>query len=148
MCIDSQVKALSTEETAWFQSKFKALKDIPDSMIGKLSFSTLLQLNEALARDASANKKLEADARMAQNADSLLVSPNTVLPGIDDRQGRIHELWFKGGPACSAQFLWNRAREVLGNDGIPALASYDMDAMGCGGCVTAKAWLELANPAS
>ena len=77
--LEGTAKSLLAEEAAWFQAKFKSLKDIPVSMIGKLSFSTLLQLNEALAQDESASKKLEADARMAMNADSLLKSPNVFV---------------------------------------------------------------------
>ena len=31
---------------------------------------------------------------------------------------------------------------------MTALGNYDLDAVGCGGCVTPKGWLEIHNPAS
>jgi len=139
---------LNAEETAWIQANFKALKGIPSSLACRMDFGQMIQMNDVLLRQEIAAKKMEADAKLAANADKLLESPNKVEAGFDDRQERLHDLWFKGGPACSAQYLWNKAREILGNEGVPALASYDMDSIGWGGCVTAKGWLELANPAS
>ena len=139
--------AVTAEESQWFQNKFKALQGLPSSMY-RFPIDVLLHINDALVRDESASRRMEADSRMAQNADSLLANPRAIQPGWDDRLTRLHPLWFMGGPACSAQQLWNLARNTLGNDCIPALASHDMDSVGWGGSVTAKGWLELANPAS
>lgn len=114
----------------------------------RLPVDVLLHLNDALVRDEHSTNKMEADCRMSSNAEFLLANPRAVQPGWDDRLTRFHPLWFQGGPACSAQTLWSQARNILGNEGVTALASYDMDSVGWGGSVTAKGWLELANPAS
>ena len=37
---------------------------------------------------------------------------------------------------------------MKGEDGILPLGNYDLEAIGCGGCITPKGWAELHNPAS
>ncbi len=54
--------------TDWLRSKFPALKSLPAGIAGKLDLATLLQLNEALVKDSKAYKKLEPEAKLAQNA--------------------------------------------------------------------------------
>jgi len=53
-----------------------------------------------------------------------------------------------GGLACSNQEAWLQAKASISQEGILAIGCYDMDSIGCGGCVTPKAWLELHNPGS
>jgi hypothetical protein len=86
--------------------------------------------------------------RMAKNLEFLKANPTSVPAGKDDRSSVLHQARFYGGMACTAQKMWLEAREVHGLDGIPPLANYDMAASGLGGCVTARGWLELHNPAS
>jgi len=137
----------TNEETAWIQNKFRSLNGLPASFM-RYPLPTLIQLNDAIVRDESIMRKMEADMKMTMNAEALAANPRAVQAGWDDRLTRIHNIWFLGGPACSAQMLWEYGRSVLGNEGVTALASFDMDSIGLGGCVTAKGWLELANPAS
>lgn len=125
-----------------------ALKDIPAEMLRTLPLSTVLQLNEALSRESRLKKLMDADAKLQHNAETLAANPTRVEAGVDDRGGILHQARFLGGAGCSAQCIWLKAREVLGTEGIPALGNYDMDAIGCGGSVTAKGWQELHNPAS
>ncbi len=147
LALDKGQLAATPEESLWFQNKFKALQGLPSSMY-RFPIDVLLHINDALVRDENSARRMEADSRMSQNAEFLIANPRAVQQGWDDRLTRLHPLWFQGGPACSAQFLWSQARTILGNDGVQALASYDMDTVGWGGSVTAKGWLELANPAS
>ena len=37
---------------------------------------------------------------------------------------------------------------MIGEEGVLALGNYDLEAIGCGGCVTPRGWAELRNPAS
>jgi len=138
---------VTIEESNWIQNKFKSLQGLPASFL-KYPLPTLLHLNDAIVRDENAMRRMEVDMRMTMNAESLIANPRAVAAGWDDRLTRIHNLWFMGGPACSAQALWEQGRLVLGNEGVAALSSFDMDSIGLGGSVTAKGWLELANPAS
>jgi len=85
---------------------------------------------------------------MARSLESLRDRPVQVAAGADNRSDQLHPARFLGGTVCSAKKLWREARDHLGLEGIPALANYDMAAIGLGGCVTARAWKELHNPAS
>jgi hypothetical protein len=125
-----------------------ALKDIPAEMLRSLPLSTVLQLNDALARESRSKKLMDADAKLQHNAELLSTSPTRVEGGVDNRGSILHSARFLGGAGCSAQCIWLKAREILGTDGMPALGNYDMDAIGCGGSVTAKGWQEIHNPAS
>ena len=132
----------------WLRLKFPALQSLPTVIAGRLDLGTLLQLNDTLVRDSKAFKKLEPDAKLAQNVELCASTPTVVSEGLDNRKTSLHETRFLGGGACSAQTIWIRARELLGNEGVPALGGYDMDAVGCQVSVTPKGWLELHNPAS
>jgi hypothetical protein len=44
--------------------------------------------------------------------------------------------------------MWREVREVKGLDGIPTLSSYNLSAIGLGGCVTMRGFKEMHNPAS
>ena len=85
---------------------------------------------------------------MARSLETLRDKPVKVDAGEDDRSEKLHPARFLGGAVCSAKKLWRAARDTLGLEGIPPLANYDMTAVGLMGCVTARAWKELHNPAS
>jgi len=131
----------------WLKERFPALKSLPSSGY-KMDIPSLMSINEQLVRDSRAFKKLEPEAKLSQNLEWSIQHPVTVAVGLDDRKTILHSARFIGGAACSAQELWLKARELLGNEGVQALGGYDLDAVGCGGSVTAKGWLELHNPAS
>jgi hypothetical protein len=124
------------------------IKDLPEEMVKQLPLPTLLQLNTALAKESRSAEKLSVNARLTQNAQKLLTSPVEVKHGWDDRKELLHEARFLGGSSCSGQHMWLRAREVLGAKGVVPLGNYDMDSVGCGGCVTPRGWQELHCPAS
>ena len=68
--------------------------------------------------------------------------------GDVNRKNQLHEARFLGGACSSLTDQWGEARAAIGEAGILALGNYDLDAVGCGGSATPKAWLELHNPAS
>ncbi len=125
-----------------------ALRDIPAEMLRTLPLSTVLQLNEALSRETRLKKLMDADAKLQHNVETLAAAPLRVEAGFDNRGSTLHSARFPGGAGCSSQCTWLKAREILGTDGAPAIGNYDMDAIGCGGNVTAKGWQEIHNPAS
>ena len=139
---------LSEEEREYLNNRLKALKGAPVSLLNRLDLQGMLQLNETLARESQVSGKLEAEAKLSDNYEDLISRPEPVKAGFDDRVKTLHACRFLGGAGCAAQTLWSRAREVLGNEGIPAISTYDMDAVGSGGSVTPKGWLEIHNPAS
>ena len=60
----------------------------------------------------------------------------------------LHPARFLGGACSSLADQWAEARRSIGEAGVTALGNYDLNAVGCGGCVTPKGWLEIHNPAS
>ena len=139
---------LSDEERAFLHDRLKALKGAPASLLQKLDFNAMLQLNESLAREDVVAAKRAEEAKLSENYDELLGHPVPVRAGFDDRIRQLHASRFLGGAGCAAQALWARAREVQGNDGVKAISTYDMDAVGSGGSVTPRGWSEIHNAAS
>jgi hypothetical protein len=124
------------------------IRGLPADMIKQMPLATMLQLNAALAKESKSVEKLSVNARLAQNAQKLQSAPTEIRHGWDDRKELLHEARFLGGPSCSGQYLWLRAREILGAKGVLPIGNYDMDSVGCGGCVTPRGWQEIHNPAS
>jgi len=125
-----------------------SVQHLPAAFLSKLSEDHLFQLNSALARESKLSGRMQVSAKLTFNAQQLVASPVAVPAGLDDRRDHLHAARFLGGASCSAQALWLKAREVLGAKGVVALGNYDLDSLGCGGCVTPKGWLELHNPSS
>jgi hypothetical protein len=125
-----------------------ALKHLPEDMLRQLSRSEVFQLNTAFLKESKVANKLQTNARLTMNAQQLVNNPIMVPAGKDDRKSVLHRARFLGGASCSAQVLWLQAREEIGLEGVTPIGNYDLDSIGCGGCVTPKAWLVIHNPAS
>jgi len=126
-----------------------AIQHLPEEMLSKMSVAMLFQLNSALAKESKLASKLGPAAKLASNMQQLQQSPSVVNSGLDDRKNKIHTSRFTlGGLCCSNQEAWLQAKGSLSQEGVVAIGCYDMDSIGCGGCVTPKGWLELHNPGS
>ena len=124
------------------------LKDLPESFLKKLPMSAMFQLNTALSKEKKTAEKLGVNSRLAKNAQKLARCPLAVEKGQDNRRDILHPARFMGGASCALTDQWSAARKVIGEGGVIPLGNYDLDAVGCGGSVTPKGWLELHNPAS
>lgn len=124
------------------------VKDLSADMISQLPLSAVFQLNAALAKESKTASKMNVSQRLTSNAQATQTSPVKISEGFDDRKEKLHDARFIGGASCSGQFLWLRAREVLGPKGVTPFGNYDMDSVGCGGCVTPRGWEEIQNPGS
>jgi len=118
-------------------------------MLDGLSDANIFSLNAALTKEMKIAHKQGAAAKLAANMQQLAQNPVRVEPGLDDRKTKISSSRFTlGGLCCSNQEAWLHGKSHIGQDGILAIGCYDMDSIGCGGCVTPKGWLELHNPGS
>ncbi len=90
----------------------------------------------------------DAEDRLHANKTALATRFTTVQAGTDNRWTILHPARFLGGAACTAQQLWLTARTVIGLTGHPPLSNYDLTAVGLGGFITSRGWIELGNPAS
>ena len=124
------------------------LEDLPETLVRKLPISALFQLNSALAKERKTSEKLGVNTRLSHNAKKLAKSPAEVEGGLDNRKSILHPARFLGGASCSLGELWEQAKSIVGETGVVPVGNYDLDTVGCGGCVTPKAWLEIHNPAS
>jgi hypothetical protein len=125
-----------------------ALKDMPLNVLQQLSRSEIFQLNTAVLKESKVAGKLQTNAKLTMNAQQLVANPATIPGGLDDRKSVLHPARFLGGASCSAQELWLKAREYLGLNGVTPLGNYDLDSIGCGGCVTPRGWSVIHDPSS
>ncbi len=124
------------------------LQHLPDKMLQQLPLSAIFQLNAALAKEDKSKAKLSVNSRLAMNAKKLAENPAQVKAGIDNRKDKLHYARFLGGASCPNTALWQEARKILGDKGVTPIGNYDLDSVGCGGCVTPRGWQELHNPSS
>ena len=124
------------------------LKDLPEAWLKKLPLSAMFQLNTALAKENKVAEKLGVNSRLAKNSKKIAKHPSIVERGPDNRKDVLHPARFLGGASCALSEQWAAARKVIGDEGVLPLGNYDLEAIGCGGCVTPKGWAELHNPAS
>lgn len=124
------------------------LQNVPESTLRKLPLSAIFQLSNALTKSSKMTDKMTISSRLAMNAEYSRKNPVQVAGGLDNRREVLHEGRFLGGASCPMADLWQRGREVVGPKGPKAIGNYDMDAVGCGGCVTAKGWSLLHDPSS
>ena len=124
------------------------LKELPEALLKKLPISAMFQLNTALAKETKTAEKLGVNAKLAKNSKKLAKHPVIVERGPDNRKDVLHPARFLGGASCGLAEQWAAARKVIGEEGVLPLGNYDLETIGCGGCVTPKGWAELHNPAS
>ena len=124
------------------------LKEVPEHILKKLPLSAMFQLNHALSKEKKNTDKLGTNSKLARNALKVSRNPATVEKGKDNRKDILHPARVLGGASCSLTDQWNEARRNIGEEGVVPLGNYDLDSVGCGGCVTPRGWTELHNPAS
>ena len=136
------------EESSEIWKLLPQLANVPESTLRKLPLSAIFQLSNALTKSSKLQDKMTISSRLALNADNSRKNPVQVASGLDNRRDMLHEGRFLGGAGCSMTDMWTRGKEVVGPKGPKPLGNYDMDAVGCGGCVTAKGWSLLHDPSS
>jgi hypothetical protein len=121
---------------------------MPEHILHQLSRSEIFQLNTAVLKESKVAGKLQTNTKLTMNAQQLVANPVNIPGGLDDRKSVLHPARFLGGASCSAQELWLKAREHLGLNGVTPLGNYDLDSIGCGGCVTPRGWCVIHDPSS
>ena len=99
-------------------------------------------------REGKTAEKLGVNSRLARNSKKLVKNPISIERGVDNRKDVLHPARFLGGASCALQEQWGEAWKVIGEEGVLPLGNYDLESVGCGGCVTPKGWAKLHNPAS
>jgi hypothetical protein len=137
---------ISDSDVAALRSKFPFLKDFSDNFIRSNKPDSLMKLETANMKLKEAERTKDADDKLAHNRSNI--GTICVDMGLDDRTTILHDGRFLPGANCSAAKLWLAARNRIPLHGAPPLGNYDMAAVGLGGFVSPRGWVELANPAS
>jgi hypothetical protein len=144
----SSHSAITDKDLATMRDKFPFLRDFSDGFLGANKPETLIKMEATHLKMRELERQKDAEDRLAANRSALGSNPTTVREGLDDRWNILHPGRFLPGAACSAAKLWLKARKSIGLSGTAPLGNFDMSCVGLGGFVTAKGWVELANPSS
>ncbi len=139
---------LSDQDLAAMRAKFPFLEAFSDTFVRTTPPDSLLKMEATPIKMRESERSRDMDDRLAANRAALSTSSKTVNAGSDDRWASLHEGHFLPGACCSAAKLWLKAREIIGLTGAPPLGNYNLAAVGLGGFVTPKGWVELAKPSS
>ena len=142
---------LSEGDLLILRSRLPNLAGISDQFLQTTSLADLTALNglNPVAQAAPFAPSPSDHSRIMSASLAALTATPTMLPaGVDDRLQNLHPARFLAGPACDAGQLWLAAKAAIGPAGLIPIASYDMEKIGLSGCVTARGWFELHDPAS
>jgi hypothetical protein len=109
---------------------------------------TLLKIETTSIKIREMERIRDVDDKLSADKMAPATTATEVNAGMDNRWTTLHPARFLPGAACSAAKLWLAAREAIGLTGHPPVGNYNLSAVGLGGCVTSKGWLELHNPSS
>ena len=99
-------------------------------------------------KQAEASKAAKGtEVRLHHNFKKATDNP-IYLEGYDNRANMLHPARFLPGAGVPVQNLWLNARRLWGQDGVDAIGNYDLEALGCSGCVTSRGWELLHKPGS
>jgi len=124
------------------------LNEYTDEDLEKYSLATLLKLEATSIKLKNLENNKAAEVKLSSNRDSLDNTYYKVQEGQDNRWSDLHDSRFLPGWGCTSQKMWSRGREVVKNNGYPAIATYDMASVGLAGHVTNQGWVALHNPGS
>jgi hypothetical protein len=130
------------------RSKFLFLRDFSDSFIRATKPDCILKMESTTLKIKESERSRDVDNKLAANHAALSTMPKVLKEGLDNRWKNLHEGRLLPVAGCSAAKLWLTARSSLGLTGGPAPGNYDMHSVGLEGFVSAKGWVELANPSS
>jgi len=122
------------------------LREYSDEELSKYSMETVLKLEATSIKLKNLEKSRSIEEKLAANRDALHETEIQVKEGVDNRMTKIHDARYLPGMTCSSAKMWEGGRRVIGNNGHPPVATYDMKSVGLAGYVTPQGWAALHNP--
>jgi hypothetical protein len=119
-----------------------------DEFLQSRSMDELLRIESTSLRVKDAERTRENEDKLSQNKLGLDTKFYEVQAGRDNRWSDLHPARYLPGAAATAKRQYTRAREVLGLSSPPPIGCYDMQAVGMGGFVQNKGWIELGTMGS
>ncbi len=139
---------MSDADLACLRKRFPFLVDLSDRFVRSQTTSELLKLESTAMKMKMIEQSRDFEDRLASNKASLEERECKVPAGFDNRWDKLHPGRFLGGASCTTKKLWLEARKAVGLSGDRPVGCYDMGAVGMGGFVTSRGWIELHNPGS
>jgi hypothetical protein len=139
---------MEDSDIACLKRKYPFLADFSDAFIRSTGPGDLMKMESTSIKIWEKERSRDCEERLANNKMAMASTVKQIPAGEDNRWTILHQGRFLAGAACSAAKLWITAREAIGLSGLPAVACYDMAAVGLGGVITPRGWIELHNPAS
>ncbi len=139
---------ISDSDLECLKKRLPFLADFSDDFIRSRPMDSLLKIETTALKIKQMEQSRDHEDRLALNKLALENSSINVLGGPDNRWSQLHRGRFLPGAACSAAKMWLTARGYIGLNSPSPIGSYDMAAVGMGGFVTSRGWLELHNPGS
>jgi len=140
--------ASASSDLASLKRKFPFLLGYSDEFIIKMGPHALIKMESASRKLQEFDRGRKAEDKLLANREALSSTDYAVEAGLDNRIDKISTARFLPGAVCPLTKLWTKARSYLGGGGYPPLSTYDMASIGLGGCVSARGWVELADPSS
>jgi len=140
--------AMSDADLACLRKKFPFLAELSDKFVRSQKTGELLKMETTCMKMKLLEQSRDCEDRLAANKANLEDSEKRVKAGTDNRWNKLHEGRFLGGATCSTKRLWLEARKKIGLAGEKPVGSYDMGALGMGGFITSRGWVEIHNPGS
>ena len=128
------------------KQQFPFLAEYSDEFIKDTGVDVLIKAETAARKLQKWDKDKKAEDKLYSNRETLPFFK--IQEGKDNRFDTLHMARILPGATCTAAKLWLHAREVMGNEGHPPLSTYDMAAIGLGGSVSPRGWVEIHRPSS
>jgi hypothetical protein len=144
----SSSSKVSDEDIKVLKAKHAFLADFSDTFIRNTPIGDLMKIESTALKAREIERSKDSEDKLALNKSALASSFTEVRAGRDNRWTSLHPARFLGGASCSAVKLWLAARECWGSSHPPPVGNYDMGSVGLAGYISAKGWVEIANPAS
>ena len=148
LLFNQQHSSSAASDLQSLKKKFPFLSQYSDDFIKSAGPLMLIKAETAARKLQELDRGRKAEDKLMANRQSLASTSYDVEAGTDNRLDKLHTARFLPGAACSQTKLWCKAREYMGTAGHTPLSSYDMASIGLGGCVSAKGWVEIHDPAS
>ena len=139
----SKSAVLNSSDLAILRLRLPNLAGMLDAFLQRTSLADLTALHSVSAAaptTTSTHHPSPSDhAKIMSLSLAALNSNPTDVPGApDDCLQLLHPGRFLAGAVCDAGQLWLAAKAAIGPSGLVPLSSYDMEAIGLSGCVTAR----------
>jgi hypothetical protein len=132
----------------YIKEQFPFLAKMSDQFLRSNPLGELLKMGTTQMKMQQMDKSKGSSDRLSSNKQQLENTFTRVAQGEDNRSTNLHEARFLAGAGVSLSKQWLSARRHIGMKGQVPIGCYDMAAIGLGGMVSSKGWIEAHDPGS